>query len=226
MIDHDFRREVHRLVDESVPSTPWLEDRVMDSVRAAASGQKSTPEQRQLVGLRFATATLAVVVVALLVVVTLLGSRMSGPTSNASPAGPSRDAAIVAYRAMVDRDVAEIWRANLFSCATRSICTVQLMKTRTYAQALVADIASSPPPPSISAAAANVENAARHLVTELDAALDALQSAAVPVSTALNLVLPEELDLAVAILDCWPVTPLPTDTVAGYGCAEIAYGTH
>ena len=207
------------MVDGSVPSAPWLEDRVLAAVRDAASSKNRS--RNELVGIRFTAAALAAMVVALLIVVTLLGSRLNQlDTVPGSSAGPSRDAAVVAYRAMVDGDMGVVHRAYAKDCTSRQTCAWILSKARDATQALQHDTSATTPPASIAPAVRNVEAAATHFTVQLDAAILALESPTADYRSALAGPTISELDLAVGVLDCWPITPV-ADNAGGYGCTPI-----
>ena len=223
MVDTELGRDIRRLVDETVPPAPWLEDRVMVVVRDTVVA--NSKPRYELLGRRSTIAALAAMVVALLIVVTLLGTRIA-THMNVVPGthdGPSRDPVVVAYRSMVDGDMVIIRRADdkTSLCTSRQQCAYFLTKERTATEALLRDISSEAAPPPIAPAVISIQGAARQYITQLSAAIQAMQSPQVDYRLASTGPEIGELNLAVAMVECWPVTPVPQNNPAGYGCTPV-----
>lgn len=224
MADRSFRGEIRQLVDREVPMAPWLEDRVIASIRSDAAsprGWAAFGADRRLL-----MATVAAAVIAVVLVGALLGAAMVRH-SNVQPAtkpSPSATAAVANYRAVIDRDYRAVLTAETGSivCSPRGSCIANHLKLRSTIEALIQDIASTPTPASLSSYAAQLTLAAQQYVQGLDTAINALEDPNIDytqVST--PAVLSANLELAVATVDCWPARPTPTVSFIGpngYGC--------
>jgi hypothetical protein len=221
MADRSLRSDIRRLVDEEVPAAPWLEDRVMVALREDAAGQG--PQRSRFAAPRVAMATLAAVVIAVLAIGVLLGShlaRQSAPAPAANPT-PSRDAAVVRYRELLDTDMNAIYVAYYRGgrCTTRDTCEALTMKTRDATEALLRDIAANAAPSPMAADAANVQRAAEQFVEQLDLAIANIQIPGSDFVAIAGAPSTDGLDLAVATVTCWPVVPVVrSDLTEGYGC--------
>src|SRR5258708_14624953 len=103
IVDRELTRELRRLIEDTVPQAPWLEDRVMAAVMAAAQRPGGLRPRPAWLGL--AAAAVAALVIAALVVGVLVGSHM-GPNMRQVPASeptPSRDPAAVSYPTLILR---------------------------------------------------------------------------------------------------------------------------
>jgi hypothetical protein len=210
MIDRELTRDLSRLAEDIVPPAPWLDDRVMAAVLAAAERRVATRQRRVPFGL--AAAVMAALVIAALVVGVLVGSRIAAHTSQvpASEPGPSRDPAVVSYRALIDGDLKTVdFSFQLNSrCQTREGCARSLVQTRVAAQALLRDISTTDAPASLSAEALRVEAAAQQFIVQLDAANVLTQQPNSDFISASEVPTISDLDLSVAAVDCWPAPPL------------------
>src|SRR5260370_39935502 len=105
MVDRELTRDIRRLIEDTVPPAPWLEDRVMAAVMAAAQRPGGLRPRPAWLGL--AAAAGAALVIAALVVGRLGGSHM-GPNMRQVPApepGPSPDPGVVSYPGLMPRDL-------------------------------------------------------------------------------------------------------------------------
>lgn len=219
MAEPTLRAQLHRLAEMSVPDVPWLEDRVIAAIREDRSRSK-VQFRWPRPGLRLAP--VAAIVLATLLVGVLLGSRLGNESSR--PVGgavPSRQAAVVAYRAVVDHDLDLVQTAfgGRQHCSSSQACLAVLLKTRNATQALLADMAANPAPDPVGADAIGARVAAQHFIEQLDLAIAALRAPdsdylALSVSPSLS-----DLNLAISRIDCWPANPVVrNDLRQGYGC--------
>jgi hypothetical protein len=217
MADRAFGNEIRRLVDEQVPEAPWLEDRVMAAVRKDAAGRRARTFDGR--GPRL-IAALAAVIIAVLAVAALVGTRLAvHPTpAPVTKPSPSRDAAVLGYQALINGDARPIAVSNLL-CPSRQQCIALATQIRAAAAVLLHDVESTPPPTSLVPAAAQLRTAAQQYIAGLDAYIAAEQdpntdylAPADPSTT--------NLDLAVATVACWPGVPdlARGDQNLGYSC--------
>ena len=224
MGDRSFRSEIRQLVDQDVPMAPWLEDRVIASIRTDAASRRGWAafgaDRRLLM------ATVAATVIAVVLVGALLGADLVR-YSNVQPAtkpSPSATAAVASYRAVIDRDYRAVLSAETGAtvCSPRDACIASNSKLRSAIEALIRDMASIATPASLATYAAHVTLAAQQYLQGLDTAINAMEDPKVDytqVST--PAVLSDNLALAVAMVDCWPARPTPTVNYMGpngYGC--------
>jgi hypothetical protein len=217
--------DIRRLVDESVPGAPWLEDRVMAAV-ADAAGNKAAGHRHGR-PLFSATTGLVAVLAALLVVVTLLGSMSARHTAAPSTQlTPNRDPAVVGYRLMLYEDMTPVYRAlqKRGACNQQYFCTTALVQARSATDALLTDLANTPAPAQIQAYAADVKVAANEYVDQLTLAIDALQVERSDYLIVVYAPSVGDLDRAVAVVDCWPVQPVAVATIRGYACTAVSPG--
>ncbi len=209
-MDRELTRDIRRLIEDTVPPAPWLEDRVMAAVMAAAQRPGGLRPRPAWLGL--AAAAVAALVIAALVVGVLVGSHM-GPNMRQVPAtepAPSRDPGVVSYRALIRGDLNAVeFSFQLNSrCLTRAACDRALLQTRTGAETLLSDMSSARTPASLSGAALRVEAAAEQFIVQLDVAIALIQqpnSDYVAASLAPSM---HDLDLTVVGVDCWPAAPV------------------
>ena len=213
MVDRELTHDIRRLAEDIIPPAPWLDDRVMAAVLAAAERRVATGQRRVPFGL--AAAAMAALVIAALVVGVLVGSRLAGHTSQvpASDPGPSRDPAVVRYRALIDTDLKTVdFSFQLNSrCQTREGCARSLVQTRAAAQALLHDMSTADAPASLSAKSLRVEAAGQQFIVQLDAANALVQQPNSDYISASQVPTISELDLSVAAVDCWPAAPVEGD---------------
>jgi hypothetical protein len=224
MADRAFGNEIRRLVDEQVPEAPWLEDRVMAAVRKDAAGRSARTFDGQ--GPRL-IAALAAVIIAVLAVAALVGTRLAAHPNSApgSKPSPSRDAAVVGYQALINGDARSTLALNTLACSGRSRqqCIALAAQTRAATEVLLHDVESTTAPTSLVPAAAQLKAAAQEYIAGLDAFIAALQD---PNTNYLAVTdpSPTNFDLAVATVACWPGVPDVTGDIAsqvgsnGYSC--------
>ncbi len=219
MVDRELTRDIRRLVEDTVPPAPWLEDRVIAAVMAAAerpSGLRPRPAR-----LGLAAAAVAALVIAALVVGVLVGSHMGANMRQvqATEKTPSRDPVLVSYRALIRGDMNAIdFSFQLNSqCHTRAACARALVQTRTGAETLLSDMSSARTPASLSGAALRVEAATEQFIVQLDAAIALTQQPNSDYISASLVPTIHDLDLSVAALDCWPAAPI--DEAHGMTCS-------
>jgi hypothetical protein len=213
MVDRELTRVIRRLVEDTVPPAPWLEDRVIAAVMTAVERPSALSRRPARLGL--AAAAVAALAIAAMVVGVLVGSHLGTNTRQvpATQPAPSRDRAVVSYRALIDGDMSRVkfsFQQNS-RCQTRATCARSLAQTRTAAEALLRDMSSARTPPSVSQAALRVEAAAQQFTVQLDTAIAAIQqpnSDYVSVSSVPTI---HDLDLRVAAVDCWPAAPVEGD---------------
>ena len=225
MADRAFGNEIRRLVDEQVPEAPWLEDRVMAAVLKDAAGRSARAFDGR--GPRLVIAALAAAIIAVLAVAVLVGTRHAqhSTLAPASKPSPSRDAAVLGYQALINRDMRSILVNYYLGCSSRQQCIAVATKTRTVTEALLNDVESTPPPTSLVPAAAQLKTAAQQYIAGLDAYITAEQDPntnyLAPTDPSAN-----NLDLAVATVACWPGVPdlARGEQVNGYFCTVQAPG--
>jgi hypothetical protein len=211
MPDRAFGNEIRRLVYEQVPEAPWLEDRVMAAVLKDAAGQSARKFDGR--GPRLVMAALAAAIIAVLAVAVLVGTRHTQhstftPTSKPSP---SRDAAVLGYQALINSDARPLAQGGGWVCRSRQQCIALANQTRAEAEVLLHDVESTPPPPSLVPAAAQLRTAAQQYIAGLDAYIAAEQDPNTNYFAPTGPI-PTNLDLAVATVACWPGVP---DVAAG-----------
>jgi hypothetical protein len=213
VVDRELTRDIRRLAEDIIPPAPWLDDRVMAAVLAAAERRVATRQRPVLFGLE--AAAMAALVIAALVVGVLVGSRLAAHTSEvpATEPGPSRDPAVVSYRALIDGDLKTVdFSFQLNSrCQTREGCARSLVQTRTAAQSLLRDMSTVDAPASLSAKALRVEAAGQQFILQLDAANALIQQPDSDYISASEVPTIRDLDVSVAAVDCWPASPLEGD---------------
>ena len=219
MADRAFSDEIRRLVNEEVPVAPWLEDRVMASVRLDAADRSARRQSGP--GSRWALAVIAAGIIALLGVTVLVGARLV-EHSTSTPAGkpkPSQDAAVLSYQAVINRDMGSIYVNDSLMCSSRMRCLATGLNTRAAVEALLHDVESTPAPTLFVPAAANLKTAAQQYIAGLDAYVASMQD---PNTNYLAPAYPSptSLDLAVAAIVCWPEVPNVArgDSTTGYYC--------
>src|SRR5258708_28267712 len=149
MVDRELTRDIRRLIEDTVPPAPWLEDRVMAAVMAAAQRPGGLRPRPAWLGL--AAAAVAALVIAALVVGVLVGSHI-GPNMRQVPAtepAPSRDPGAVSYRAHIPAglnagEVSCQWNSR---CPTRAARDRALLQTSTDAPTRRTENASARAPP-------------------------------------------------------------------------------
>jgi hypothetical protein len=212
MVDRGLTRDLQRLADDIIPPAPWLDDRVMAAVLADAERRVASPHRRVPFGL---AAAMAALVIAALVVGVLVGARLAVRTNQvpATELGPSRDPAVVSYRALVDGDLKTVdFSFQLSSrCQTREDCARSLAQTTAAAQALLRDMSTTDAPASLSATALRVEAAGRQFIVQLDAANALIQQPNSDYISASQVPTIHDLDVSVAAVDCWPALPVEGD---------------
>src|ERR1700681_3180936 len=137
--DRSLSNEIRRLVDEEVPMAPWLEDRVMAAVSKDAAGRSARAFDGR--GARLVIAALAAAIIAVLAVAVLVGTRHAqhSTLAPASKPSPSRDAAVLGYQALINRDMRSILVNYYLGCSSRQQCIAVATKTRTVTEALLND---------------------------------------------------------------------------------------
>jgi hypothetical protein len=210
--DRALRREIQQWVEDAAPSVPWFERQVIAAVRAGAK-----PRHQRSVWL--GAGSVAAGVVGVLVVGVLVGVRLGAHYVGSAPTHlvPSRDHAVVSYRALVDADMHAVDTSyqRSFACKTRDACARDLAQIRTDTETLLRDISASEAPPSVAGGAAQVKAAARQFIVQLDVALAVIQQPNSDYIAASGAPSVHDLDLAVGGVDCWPATPVE----AGHGIA-------
>jgi hypothetical protein len=158
---------------------------------------------------------MAALVIAALVVGVLVGSRLAAHTSQvpATEPGPSRDPAVVSYRALIDGDlkIVDFSFQENSRCQTREACAGALVQTRVAAQTLLRDMSTADAPASLSANALRVEAAVQQFIVQLDAANALIQQPNSDYISASQVPTIRDVDLSVAAVDCWPAQPLEGD---------------
>jgi hypothetical protein len=220
MADRSFGNEIRRLVDEQVPEAPWLEDRVMAAVLKDAAGRSDHAFDGRRP--RMVIAALAAAIIAVLAVVVLVGTRLAAhptPAPVIKPS-PSRDAAVLGYQALINTDMRMIYlNGPPFICKSRQQCLAFGMAERTATEALLHDVESTPAPTSLVPAAAQLKAAALQYIAGLDPYIASEQDPNT------NYLAPNQpstgnLDLAAAMVVCWPGIPdvARGDQLQGYSC--------
>src|ERR1700682_3345629 len=149
MADRAFGNEIRRLVDEQVPEAPWLEDRVMAAVSKDAAGRSARAFDGR--GARLVIAALAAAIIAVLAVAVLVGTRHAQHSNYApgSKPSPSRDAAVLGYQALINRDLRLIYLNFGFICVSRQQCIALATQIRAATEVLLHDVESTPAPASL-----------------------------------------------------------------------------
>lgn len=213
MVDRELTRAIRRLAEDIVPPAPWLDERVMAAILAAAERPVATRKRRVPFGLE--AAAIAALVIAALVVGVLVGSRLGAHLSQvpSTKPAPSRDPAVLSYRALIDRDMNAVDSSYQLNsrCHTRDSCALALAQTKTGAESLLRDMSSAGAPASVSQAALRVEVAAQQFIVQLDSAMTVIQQPNSDYIAASSVPTIHDLDLSVAAVDCWPATPVEGD---------------
>jgi hypothetical protein len=205
MADRAFRNEIRRLVDGQVPEAPWLEDRVMAAVLKDAAGRNA----RRFDGSRSRLViALAAAIIAVLAVVVLVGTRLAvHPTpAPVTKPSPSRDAAVLRYQALINSDARPISTGAGWVCRSNQQCIALANQTRAALEVLLHDVDSTTPPTSLAPVAAQLKTAAQEYIAELDSYIAAEQD---PNTNYLAPTgpIPNNFEIAVATVDCWPGVP-------------------
>jgi hypothetical protein len=160
-------------------------------------------------------AAIILTMIAIGMVALFLGHRLvPGAASTQAAHSAQRDAAVVGFRTLVDRDMMAINAPfdKSSGCRSRQVCTAELIETRSGAEALVHDLAAILAPQVFVHAQTEITIAATAFIDELDVALVQLQQqpnsdylAASGIPKSYN------LRLAAAAVDCWPGKPLPPE---------------
>jgi hypothetical protein len=147
-----------------------------------------------------------------IIAIALVTGCGSVPQAAPRPAAQS-DAAVAGFRALIDRDMTAISSPfdKSSGCRNRTVCTAELMETRSATEALMLDLAAVPAPEVFVQAGREMSTAARTFIDQLDVALvqlgqpnsDYLAASGIPSSY--------NLRLAAAAVDCWPRKPLPPE---------------
>jgi hypothetical protein len=203
--DRALRHEIERWVENSAPPAPWLEHQAIAAVRARAEANRRTRSTWSTV--RLAAPSVAALVSAVLVVGILIGVRVGGAASHPAP---SRDPALVSYRARLDIDmhVVDFSFERSLVCSARVECASDLAQVRTATETLLSDISASETPSSVVVSVGRVKAAARQFIVQLDVALAVVQQLNSDYRAASGAPTPHDLDRAVADVDCWPATPV------------------
>ena len=161
-----------------------------------------------------AGAAIMVMLIAIGVVALFLGHR---PMPGAAPAQAAHyaepDAAVVGFRALVDRDMVAINTPfdKSSACRSRQVCAAELLQTRSASDALRVDLGIAQAPKVFVQAEAEIMAAATQFIDQLDGALAQLQRPDSDYLAASGIPNSYHLRLAAAAVDCWPGTPLPPD---------------
>jgi hypothetical protein len=159
-------------------------------------------------------APIILTMIAIGVVALVLSHRLvpgAAPTQAVHPA--QRDAAVVGFRALIDRDMLAINAPfdKSTGCRSRQVCTAELLQTRSAAEALVLDLAATRAPQVFVQAYTGLTAAAGTFIGQLDVALLQLQQPNSDYLAASGVPSSYSLRLAAAAVDCWPGKPLPAD---------------
>lgn len=218
MVDRKLEREIGRLVEESVPPAPWLDDRVMVAVIEAA--RPTTERRRRPARISFALTSIAALIMGLVVIGVLVGPRLAllAHPGHSTHLGPSRDPSVMRFRALVDADMrgVDLDYQRSWTCATRDGCATDLVQVKAATEALLVDIAAAPTPAAIAPAAQQVTGAARDFVDQLDMAIAVVRQPNSDYRVGAAIPTVYDLDVAVAAVDCWPL--IPTGGHSGFGC--------
>jgi hypothetical protein len=212
--DRALRYEIQQWIEGVAPPAPWFEHRVTAAVRAGVE-----PKHRG--GVWLGVRSVAAVVSGVLVVGVLVGLGLGAHyfPAAATYLAPSLDPAIVGYRAPIDVDIRAIDSSfqRSTACKTRDACASDLAQIRIDTEALLRDISVSQAPPSVAVDAEQVKAVARQFIVQLNVALAVIQQPNSDYIAASGAPTVDELDLAVAKLDCWPATPV--DGEHGIACS-------
>jgi hypothetical protein len=199
---------------------PWLEDRVIDAVQKDAAGRSA----RRFDGRdpRLVIAAFAAVLIAVLAVAVLVGTRFAvhPTTAPASKPSPSQDAAVLRYQARINGDMRPIYGNFGLICISRQQCIAAATQIRAATEVLLQEVESTPAPAPLVPAAAQLKTAAQQYIATLDAYIAAEQD---PNTNYLSPADPSSnnVDLAAATVGCWPGAPdvARGDQYNGYSCA-------
>ena len=146
-----------------------------------------------------------------LLVAVLFAGAACGSSSTAATGttpSPTPDAAVIAYRNLIGNDFKVIYHAfDKPPCASRTVCVEQVMATVSTTQALIKDIDKNQAPPALIAPAVQVRDAALRFIADLNSAIAAMNRPSTPYQAIVNALSIDDLDLAVANLDCFPRQP-------------------
>ena len=206
VIDHKLESRLRRLASEPAPMSGALEDRVMSAIALAAASRGRRPGVSAL-----ELAAVAAALIAALMIGALIGWRLS-LSSAAIPAGsPSRDPSVVRFRAVIDSDARAIDRYYVQSCNTRASCDSNLTELRSGVEKLLADIGATPVPAQLVSSVSRLRATAQHLLGQLDAAITVVETPGSSYAAAAGSPDVSALDLATAVVDCWPASPIQSD---------------
>lgn len=133
---------------------------------------------------------------------------------------PSRDPAVVQYRAVIDVDMRAITFAlDKEACSTRSECTNELINIKAATDAMLVDLGTGAPPPAIGVPIERLKVAAQDFRDQLDAALIVVQQPNSNYFAAGAAPTVHDLYLAAGYLDCWPDQPVNAPGEGDYSCA-------
>jgi hypothetical protein len=212
--DRALRHEIQQWVEGAAPPAPWFEHRVIAAVRAGV-------EPKHRAGVWLGVRSLAAVVSTVLVVGVLVGLGLGAHyfPAAATYLAPSRDPAIVGYRAPIDVDIRAVDSSfqRSTACKTRVACASDLAQMRIATETLLRDISAREAPLSIDLSAERVKAVAQQFIVQLNVALAVIQQPNSDYIAASGAPTVYELDLAVAKLDCWPATPV--DGEHGIACS-------
>src|ERR1700682_5550778 len=167
-------------------------------------------------------AALAAVIIAVLAVAALVGTRLAvHPTpAPVTKPSPSRNAAVLGYQALINGDARSMLPSgDGWVCRSNQQCIALASQWRAVAEVLLHDIESTTAPPSLVPAAAQLRTATQQYIAELDAYIAEEQD---PNTNYLapNGPIGTNFDLALATVTCWPGVPdlAIGDQNLGYSC--------
>jgi hypothetical protein len=217
MAEPKLRQDLHRLVDELVPPAPWLDDQVMQSIPESAP--LHTFRARRVTSLGFGIAAAAAVTIGVLLVGVLIGSHLPAgtPARSATQPGPTRDKAVVEYRALIDADMRNIDTVFQKGCDTRASCAKQLEDTRIATEVLLRDTSATAPPKALTPMVLRLRIAAEQFTAQLDDSLYVIAQPNTDYVTASAAPTISSMTSAAAALDCWPAAAV--DSGHGLSCS-------
>ena len=158
-----------------------------------------------------------------LIIVALLVGAACGSSSAAATAtspSPTADAAVVAYRHFVTNDFKAVYHAfNKPPCPSRMVCEEEVMATVAATQALIKDMDKNPAPPSLTMPAVQLRDAAVRFVAALNSSIAAMNRPSSPYQAIVNALSIEDLDVAVANVDCYPQQPKNPGDEGDFSCS-------
>jgi hypothetical protein len=133
----------------------------------------------------------------------------------------SRDAEVVRYREMVNADLhpIDLEYQRTWTCKSREACISSVANMRASTDALLSHAATYPIPTSLTAAAQQMTAAAQQFAAQLDAATALMQEPNSNFVAAAAAPSVRDLDLAVAIITCWPVKPFEAGYHTNFDCS-------